>query len=157
MRKFPATLAALLVCASAFSVQARPQNPPTGQMIQSGRGQATGNGGSVAVTCNSLLFNVSSPADSATGHATGRISVSAITCVRAVDQVAVGYVEDAMTHKLVNVTLNWGGQITAALSNAEVSSVQFTMMNNAEVAQIAFNFQRMELTHTGSNTKVLIQ
>lgn len=155
MKRLSATIAALLIFAPTFSAQARAQNP-TGQSLQSGRGNVQNNQ-SNTVACNSLLFTVSSPTDSATGHATGRTSVSAITCVRAVDQVAVGYVEDAMTHKLVNVTLNWGGQITAALSNAEVSSVQFTMMNNAEVAQIAFNFQRMELTHTGSNTKVLIQ
>lgn len=155
MKGLSATIAALLIFAPTFSAQARAQNP-TGQSLQSGRGNVQNNQTNT-VACNSLLFTVSSPTDAATGHATGRTSVSALTCVRAVDQLAVEFVENATTHKLSNVTLVWSNQITAALTNAEVSSVQFTTLNNAEVAQISFNFQRMELTHNPTSTHVLIQ
>jgi hypothetical protein len=151
MRKLSATVAVLLLCASTFSAQTR---PVTGGQVNRGGVQ---NVQSNSISCNSLLFTVSSPTDAATGRAGGRTNISAVTCVRLVDQIAVESVENATTHKLLNVTLTWSNQITAALSNAEVSSVQFTTMNNQEVAEIAFNFQRMELTHGPSNTHVLIQ
>ena len=151
MRKVSATVAALLLCASAFSAQNRPITSG-----QTARGSVQGVQGNT-ISCNSLLFSVSSPTDSATGRSSGKTNITALTCVRLVDQIAVESVENAMTHKLVNVTLTWSNQITAALTNAEVSSVQFTTINNQEVAEIAFNFQRMELSHTPSNTRVLVQ
>jgi type VI protein secretion system component Hcp len=151
MRKASAAVAALLLSASTFYAQNR---PITGG--QANRGAVQNIQGNT-IPCNSLLFSVSSPTNSATGQASGKTNITALTCVRLVDQIAVENVENASTHKLVNVTLTWSNQITAVLTNAEVSSVQFTTINNQEVAEIAFNFQRMELTHTPSNTRVLVQ
>jgi hypothetical protein len=149
MRKLSATVAVLLLCASTFPAQNRPITG--GQVNRGGVQNVQGN----VIACNSLLFNVSS--QTGAGGAAGKTNISAVTCVRLVDQIAVESVENATTHKLLNVTLTWSNQITAVLANAEVSSVQFTTINNQEVAEIAFNFQRMELSHTPSNTHVLIQ
>jgi hypothetical protein len=149
MRKLPATIAVLLLCASTFSAQTR---PVTGGQVSRGGVQ---NIQSNTISCNSLLFTVSSPTSA--GGAAGRPNISALTCVRGVDQVAVEDVENATTHKALNVTLTWSNQITAVLTNAEVSSVQFTTINNQEVAEIAYNFQRMELSHTPSNTHIMVQ
>ena len=150
MRKVSATVAVLLICASTFSAQTRPVT--SGQVSRGTVQNAQAN----SIACNSLLFTVASPTDSA-NRAAGKTSISALTCVRPVDQVAVENVENAMTHKLLNVTLTWSNQITAVLTNAEVSSVQFTTISNQEVAEIAYNFQRLELTHGPSNTHVLVQ
>lgn len=151
MRKVSATVAALLLCTPAFFAQNRPIT--SGQVNRGTVQNVQGN----TIPCNSLLFSVSSPTNSATGQASGKTNITALTCVRLVDQIAVENVENALTHKLVNVTLTWSNQITAVLTNAEVSSVQFTTVNNQEVAEIAFNFQRMELSHTPTNTHVLVQ
>jgi type VI protein secretion system component Hcp len=121
--------------------------------------QANGKGSSKSqngggISCNALQFSVSSQ-DVATGMGKGRVSSGGITCRMAVDQTAMQLVEYAVTgRRLGNVTLNWQGQLSAALTNADVSSVQFTTDSGNEVVEVTFAYQRAEIMHVGSGTRV---
>lgn len=63
--------------------------------------------------------------------------------------------EDALTDRhLASVTLNWQGQLEASLSNADISSIQFTSDNGTPVAEITFSYQKAEIAYLPSGTRV---
>lgn len=107
-----------------------------------------------AISCSALLFTVNAH-DEHTGLGMGRNSVSAITCKKPVDQQAMQMMQDALTaRRLSNVTLNWQNQLEVLLNNAEITSVQFTSDNDAQVVEVAFTYQKAEIVHTPSGTRV---
>ena len=121
------------------------------QASNTGSSKSQNSGG---ISCNALQFDVSSQ-DAATGMGKGRFTASAITCRMQVGQPAMQPMEYAATcRRLGNVVLNWQGQISAALMNAVVSSVQFTSDSGNQVVDVTFAFQRAEITHLGSGTRV---
>ena len=125
-----------------------------GQGVDSMGGSKTPNGS--AISCNALIFNVNSRRDGATGQASGRSSTSGITCTRSVDQLALQFTQDAMSaRRLQNVKLSWQNQLKVVLSDAEISGVQFTSDNGSQVVEITFAYQRAEIVHVPSGTKVL--
>jgi type VI protein secretion system component Hcp len=93
--------------------------------------------------------------DEHTGQAAGRSSVSGVTCKKSVDQQALQMAQDALTaRRLSSVTLNWQNQLEALLNNAEITSVQFTSDNGAEVVEVTFAYQRAEVAYLPSGTRI---
>ena len=108
------------------------------------------------IACSALEFSVS-VRDAVTGKAMGRASTSPIVCRKAADQVAVQLIEAAATaRRIANLTLSWQNQIAVKLSEAEVTGVQFKVDNGAEIVEITFAYQKVELEHTPSGTHVAL-
>jgi len=104
------------------------------------------------IACSALEFSVS-VRDQVTGKATGRASTTPIVCRKAADQAAVQLLEEAVTaRRIPNLTLSWQNQIAVKLTEAEVTSVQFKVDNGAEVVEITFAYQKVEVEHTPSGT-----
>jgi type VI protein secretion system component Hcp len=107
------------------------------------------------IACSALEFSVS--VRDATGKAMGRASTSPIVCRKAADQVAVQLIEEAATgRRIANLTLSWQNQIAVKLTEAEVTGVQFKVDNGAEIVEITFAYQKVELEHTPSGTHVAL-
>jgi Type VI secretion system effector, Hcp len=107
-----------------------------------------------ALACSSLQFSVNAPREGA-GAGTAKSSMTGITCRRPVDQVAMQLMEDAMTNRrLASVTLNWQNQLMATLTNADVTSVLFTSENGSQVVEVNFAYQKAEILHAPSGTRV---
>lgn len=78
-----------------------------------------------------------------------------ITCKKPVDQLALQLAQDALTdRRLSSVTLNWQNQLEASLNSAEISSVLFTPDNGTQVVEVTFLYQRAEIVHLPSGTRV---
>ena len=104
------------------------------------------------IACSALEFSVS-VRDQVTGKATGRASTTPIVCRKAADQAAVQLLEEAVTaRRIPNLTLSWQNQIAVKLTEAEVTSVQFKVDNGAEVVEVTFAYQKVEVEHTPSGT-----
>ncbi len=125
-------------------------------------GQATGgspqgnqsSSNATRIACSGLQFTVGS-SRSASGMAAGKTSVSGVTCKMAVDQLALQLMQDAMTaRRLQTLTLSCQNELELSLTDAEVSQVEFTWDNAAEIAEVTFVAQRVEVVHPGSGTKV---
>ena len=132
--------------------------PPSGSPGNQGIDSTGGSKGQTAsaISCSALLFNVNAGRDAATGKASGRSSASGITCKRSVDQLALQFAQDAMNaRRLQNARLSWQNQLEVVLNDAEISSVQFTSDNGTQVVEITFSYQRAEVIHVPSGTKVL--
>lgn len=108
------------------------------------------------IACSALEFSVS-VRDAVTGKAMGRASTSPIVCRKAADQVAVQLIEEAATaRRIASLTLSWQNQIAVKLTEAEVTGVQFKVDNGAEIVEITFACQKVELEHTPSGTHVAL-
>ena len=109
------------------------------------------------IACSALEFSVSAR-DAVTGKATGRASsTSPIVCRKAADQLAVELIEEAATaRRIANLTLSWQNQIAVKLTEAEVTGVQFKVENGAEIVELTFAYQKVELEHTPSGTHVAL-
>lgn len=108
------------------------------------------------IACSALEFSVS-VRDAVTGKAMGRASTSPIVCRKAADQVAVQLIEEAATgRRIANLTLSWQNQIAVKLAEAEVTGVQFKVDNGAEIVEVTFAYQKVELEHTPSGTHVAL-
>ncbi len=111
-----------------------------------------------AVACNTLTFGVTVAHDDRTGRATGRASLSGVTCKRTVDQLALQLLEDASTgRRLSSVTLNLQNQLDVSLTNAEITSVQFASDNDTEAVEITYSYQKAEIVHLPSGTRVMFE
>jgi len=109
---------------------------------------------SSAVSCMALAFTVTAH-DEHTGQAAGRNSVSGITCKKSVDQQALQMTQDALTaRRLSSVTLNWQNQLEVLMDNAEITSVQFTSDNGAQVVEVTFAYQKAEVAYLPSRTRI---
>jgi len=125
------------------------QEGSTGNMKGSSNTKSSG-----TISCSALVFTVNAH-DEHTGQASGRSSVSGITCKKSVDQQTLQMTQDALTdRRLASVTLNWQNQMEVLLSNAEISSVQFTSDNGAQVVEVTFAYQRAEVVHLPSGTRI---
>jgi hypothetical protein len=108
------------------------------------------------IACSALEFSVS-VRDAATGKAMGRAATSPIVCRKAADQVADrGGGNGAAYWRIANLTLSWQNQIAVKLTEAEVTGVQFKVDNGAEIVEITFAYQKVELEHTPSGTHVAL-
>ena len=108
------------------------------------------------ITCSALEFSVS-VRDLATGKATGRASTTPIVCRKAADQMAVQLMEEAVTaRRIANLTLSWQNQIAVKLTEAEVTGVQFKVDNGAEIVEVTFAYQKVEVEHTPTGTRVAL-
>ena len=108
------------------------------------------------IACSALEFSVSAR-DAVTGKAMGRATTSPIVCRKAADQVAIQLIEEAATaRRIANLTLSWQNQMAVKLSEAEVTGVQFKVDNGAEIVDITFAYQKVELEHTPSGTHVTL-
>ena len=106
------------------------------------------------IACGALEFSVS-VRDSATGKAMGRASTSPIVCRKAADQLAVELTQEAVTaRRIPSLTLSWQNQIAVKLTDAEITGVQFKIDNGAEIVEVTFAYQKVELEHTPSGTRV---
>jgi hypothetical protein len=109
-----------------------------------------------AIACSALEFSVS-VRDAVTGKTMGRASTSPIVCRKAADQVAVQLIEEAATpRRIASLTLSWQNQIAVKLTEAEVTGVQFKVENGAEMVEVTFAYQKVELEHTPSGTHVAL-
>jgi hypothetical protein len=151
------------------SVGARGGAEPMGGNSGSGASQMSGSGGDRAgspvgsqshsgnqnsgtISCNALLFSVTSSADPM-GHG-GRAPSIPITCKRSVDQLAVQLTQDASTRRRIpTVTLNLQNQLEATLSNADITSIQFVTDNGTPAVEITFTSQKVEIVHVPSGTR----
>jgi type VI protein secretion system component Hcp len=124
-------------------------------------GQATGgaqgnqnSSNATRIACSGLQFTVGS-SRSASRMGAGRTSISGVICKMAVDQLAVQLMQDAMTAKrLQSLTLSCQNELEVSLTDAEVSQVEFTWDNAAEIAEVTFAAQKVEVVHPGSGTRV---
>jgi type VI protein secretion system component Hcp len=109
------------------------------------------------IACSALEFSVS-VRDAATGRPMGRASTSPIVCRKPADQVAVQLTEEAVTgRRIANITLNQN-QVVIRLADAEVTNVQFKADNNgAQIVEATFAYQKAEIEHPASGTRVLLQ
>jgi hypothetical protein len=106
------------------------------------------------IACSALDFSVS-VRDAVTGKTMGRASTSPIVCRKAADQVAVQLIEEAATPRCIaSLTLSWQNQIAVKLTEAEVTGVQFKVENGAEMVEVTFAYQKVELEHTPTGTHV---
>ena len=106
------------------------------------------------ITCSALEFSVSLR-DAVTGKAILRASTSPIVCRKAADQVAVQLIEEAAAaRRIASLTLSWQNQIAVKLIEPEVTGVQFKVENGAEIVEVTFAYQKVELEHTPSGTHV---
>jgi type VI protein secretion system component Hcp len=123
-----------------------------GGNAKNGPGSQHGGG----ISCSALDFSMKSGGEGVTGKSVGRASASGITCKRAVDQLALQLFQDDRTNRrLGSVTLNWQNQLEVVLTNAEVSSIQFTSdTGDQQVVEITFAYQKAEVVHLPSNTRV---
>jgi type VI protein secretion system component Hcp len=126
----------------------------TSDQAGSSRGDRPQNSGG-GISCTSLQFSMKAPRDEHTGMGLGRSSVSEITCRMPVDKLALQLSEDALRGRhLGSVTLNLQNKLEVSLTNAEVSSVQFTSDNDTPVVEITFSYQKAEVVHLPSGTEV---
>jgi len=108
------------------------------------------------IACSALEFSVS-VRDAATGKAMGRASTTPIVCRKAADQMAVQLMEEAVTaRRIANLTLSWQNQIAVKLTEAEVTGVQFKVDNGAEIVEVTFAYQKVEVEHTPTGTRVAL-
>ena len=125
----------------------------TSDPVGSSRGGRPQNSG--GISCTSLQFSMNAPRDEHTGMGVGRSSASGITCKMPVDQLALQLSEDALRGRhLGSVKLNWQNQLEVSLTNAEISSVQFTSDNGTQVVEVTFAYQKAEVVHSPSGTRV---
>ena len=123
------------------------------QVANAGSGETPKTG--AAISCNAILFTVNSAADPSGHTGLGRGSSGGITCKRSVDQLAVQLSQDALTrHRIPNVTLSWQNQLDVALSNPEITSVQFTSDNGNQSVEITYSYQRADVTYVPTGTRV---
>jgi len=110
-----------------------------------------------AISCSALVFSVNPPREGgASGQATGRTSVSGITCRKPVDQLAMQLAHDALTnHRLSTVALNWQNQLEITLSDAEIMSVLFTSDNGTQVVEVSFGYQKAEIVYLPSGARII--
>lgn len=108
------------------------------------------------IACSALEFSVG-VRDAMTGKAMGRASTTPIVCRKAADQMAVQLMEEAVTaRRIANLTLSWQNQIAVKLTEAEVTGVQFKLDNGAEIGEVTFAYQKVEVEHTPSGTRVAL-
>lgn len=125
----------------------------TSDPVGSSRGDRPQNSG--GISCTSLQFSMNAPRDEHAGMGRGRSSVSGITCKMPVDKLALQLSQDALTgRRLGNVKLNLQNQLEVSLTNAEISSVQFTSDNDTPVVEITFAYQKAEVVHSPSGTEI---
>lgn len=87
----------------------------------------------------------------------GRAWTSPVVCRKAADQLAVELVEQALTaRRIASLTLSWQNQISVKLTDAEVTSVEFKADNGAEIVEVFFACQKVELEHTPSGTRLAL-
>lgn len=114
------------------------------------KGRSTSGG----ISCSSIEFGVSVK-DVATSRASGRSPVTGITCRMPVNQAAMGLTEDALSgRRMGDVTLNSQNQLVATLTNAGLASVVFTAEGGAQVVDVTFDYERAEIQHLPSGTRV---
>ncbi len=145
-----------------------PASPPQNSSdstarLQTGSGDlnkqnSQGRGGST-ISCESMRFNIPGGAGGpGLGRAPGRLQVDGITCIRPVDQQSMQLVDDGTKgERMATVTLTWQNVIVATLTNAFVSSVQFTSSGSQPVAEIAFNFTRIELQSGAGGVRISLE
>jgi type VI protein secretion system component Hcp len=125
----------------------------TSDPVGSSRGGRPQNSG--GISCTSLQFSMNAPRDEHAGMGVGRPSVSGITCKMPVGQLALQLAHDALTgRRLGNVTLNLQNKLEVSLTNAEISSVQFTSDNDTPIVEVTFAYQKAEVVHLPSGTDV---
>jgi hypothetical protein len=109
------------------------------------------------IACSALEFSVSGARDLG-GRPMGRASTSPIVCRKAADQAAVQLVEEVATgRRIANIALSWQNQVIVKLADAEVTSVQFKVDNGAQIVEVTFASQKVEIEHPASGTRVLLQ
>lgn len=114
----------------------------------------SGSQNSGAISCSTLVFTVSAH-DVHTGQGIGRNAVSAITCKKSVDQQALQLMQDALTgRRLSGVTLSCKNQLEVRLNNADITGVQFASDNDAQVVEVTFAYQKAEIVHLPSGTRI---
>ena len=52
--------------------------------------------------------------------------------------------------------MSWQNQIAVKLTEAEVTGVQFKVENGAEMVEVTFAYQKVELEHTPSGAHVAL-
>src|ERR1039458_4649792 len=141
----------------AARTQAPPESNGGQQATSSGIGsnqKMQGSAGS-GISCESMTFNVPGITESSTGQAAGRMQMNGITCVRPIDQQSMQLMAECMTgqHK-ASITLTWQSVFVATLSNVHISGVLFTSSGSQPVAQVTFQFAKMDLEQplTGTRT-----
>jgi len=151
------TLVRVVVCGAVLSAWLIGAAAGEQDRIIGGAQSKTGSSNlSGTIACSALEFSVS-VRDAATGRPMGKASTSPIVCRKPADQVAVQLTEEAVTgRRIPNITLNQN-QVVIRLADAEVTSVQFKADNNgAQIVEITFTYQKAEIEHSASGTRVVL-
>ena len=128
-------------------------NYNAGTALPTGAGQQA----PASISCTAVLFSINAPGDGASGRGIGRSSVSGITCKKPVDQSAMQLAQDAVTgRRLPSVKLTWQNQLEVQLENAAITTVQFTTDNGSQIVEISFSYQKAEISHPSSGTKITL-
>jgi len=144
-----------------------PVTPPQNNSDSFGRSQTTSgagplgqqNRGGSGISCESMTFNVPGAGSigPGMGRPGGRTQVDGITCVMPVNQESLQLIDDAITGKrMASAILTWQNVISVTLTNAFVSSVQFTADGSQPVARVTFLFTKMDLQGPGG-TRITLE
>ncbi|MFZ0820216.1 MAG: type VI secretion system tube protein Hcp [Candidatus Acidiferrales bacterium] len=118
-----------------------------------------GRGGS-GISCESMTFIVPGAGAGAPGlgKTAGRTQMDGVTCVMPVSQQSIQLMDDGMKgERMASVTLTWPNVFVVTLTNAFVSSVTYTSSGSQPVAQVTFQFTRIELQPAMGGTRISLE
>jgi type VI secretion system secreted protein Hcp len=96
-------------------------------------------------------YSLVSPRDVATGQASGKRRHAPIVARQALAPSTVQFFQALFTNEILkSVVISLGGVMNITLSNASVSGVRLLGENGLSIAEIAFTFQKVQLTHLAS-------
>jgi type VI protein secretion system component Hcp len=81
-----------------------------------------------------------------------------VTCIMPVSQQSIQLMDDGMKgERMSSVTLTWQNAFVVTLTDAFVSSVQFTSSGSQPVAQVTFRFTRIELQPAIGGSRISLE
>jgi hypothetical protein len=126
---------------------------PVGGSVQ----KTQGPGGS-GISCESFIFNVPGAVGAtSSGRGGARVQVENITCVMPIDQQSMQFMTDATVgQRMATESLIWQNVMVATLTNAFVSNVLITTSGNQPVADVTFQFAKIELLQGSSGAHITL-